>query len=162
MTTQNSEECAQREQEVRARQWQSLRLSVGFNLTELVSSALSVTDTRVRHLAVRNVLNLLEAGCDDEHQWRDAIEILSELLRDHPDAHKESGTWHDGASSILALAAAKEAATLALYKLYPSVYRQDEIDGLTYRVFKYVLRALAQRPDKAMSGLAWIERLIHL
>jgi hypothetical protein len=162
MTATNSADHTPPQQAVQDRQWSPLRLSIGFNLSELVSSALSMTDTRVRHMAVRNVLNLIQAGCNDEQQWRDAIETLGELIAVHPDAHKESGTWYDGAPSILALAAANEAATVAMFKLNPSLHSQDEIDGRTYKAFKYLLRGLAQQPDKAMSGLKWLERLLGL
>jgi len=162
MATREPEEGKQREPDANTRQWSPLLLTTGFYLSELVSTALLVCDTKVRHMAVRNVLNLLQAGCEDEHQWQDAIETLSELLREHPDAHKESGTWYDGAPSILALAAAKEAATVAKFKLYPSLFSEGEINGRTFKVFKYVLRAMAQQPNTAMSGLKWVERVIDL
>lgn len=162
MTPQEPAEREQHKQDARDRQWSPLRLSLAFNLSEIVTTALSVTDTKVRQMAVRNVLNLLQAGCDDEHQWQDAIDTLVELLRAHPDALKESGTWYDGAPSILALAAAQEAATVAMFKLHPSLYSEGEIAAHTYKVLKYVLRALAQQPDTATSGLKWVERVINL
>ena len=162
MTSKKPDEDKPREQDATARQWTPLCLSVGFSLSEMVGPALSMTDSKVRHMAVRNVLNLLQAGCEDEHQWRDAIDTLCQLLREHPDALKESGTWYDGAPSILALAAAKEAATVAMYKLHPSLHDDAEIDGTVYKVLKYVLRALAQQPTTAMSGLKWVERVINL
>jgi hypothetical protein len=159
MTSEENEKSREREPDPLKRQWSPLRLSTGFYLHEMVSSALLVTDTRVRHMTVRNVLNLLQAGCEDEHQWRDAIETLGELIREHPDVHKQSGTWYDGAPSILALAAAQEAAIVARLRLYPSLHSEDEIAGHTYKVFKYVLRALLQDPKHAMSALKIIDRV---
>lgn len=162
MTSINPGEHKERESDAHVRQWSSLRLSVGFYLTEMVATALSICDTKTRSMVVQNVLDLFQAGCEDEHQWQNAIETLGELLREHPDAYRESGTWYDGAPSILALAAAQEAAVVAKFKLYPSLHTEDEIDACAYKVFKYVLRALAQKPDTAMSGLKWVERVANL
>lgn len=162
MTSITPGERKQRDQDADARQWLPLHLSLGFSLSEMVTTALSLTDTKTRRMGVGNVLDLLQAGCEDEHQWQKAIETLGKLLREHPDAYRESGTWYDGAPSLLALAAAQEAAVVAKFKLYPSLHTEDEIDACAYKVFKYVLRALAQQPDTAMCGLQWVERVANL
>lgn len=152
----------QLEKEAQARNWGTVRLSTGFYLTDMVRSALQFCDCDERCIAISRVVELLEAGSTDETKWRFAINELAGLLQAHPDAHKESGTWYDGATSILALAVAKEAACHALYKLYPRTYYRGEAEGAAYKVFKYLLRALMQKPETAAEGLKWVERNVNI
>ncbi len=148
----------QKEKEAQARNWGAVRLTTGFYMTDMVRSVLQFADTEERGLAISRVVEMLETGCSDEHQWRHAIDELCVLLRAHPDAHKESGTWYSGDPTILALAVAKEASCHALYKLYPSLYCRGEAESAAYKVFKYLLRALMQDPKTAADGLQWVER----
>lgn len=152
----------QTEKEAQARNWGAMRLTTGFYMTDMLRSVLQFADTDERCIAMSRVVDLLEAGCTDETQWRFAINELAGLLQSHPDAHKESGTWYDGESSIVALAAAMEAARHALCKLYPRVYYRGEAEGAAYKVFKYVLRALMQTPETAAEGLKWVERNVEM
>ena len=152
----------QAEKEAQARNWGALALTTGFYMTDMIRSVIKFADTEERSVAMQRVIELMEVGCADEHQWRYAINELHTLLVAHPDAHKESGTWYDGDSTILALAAAKEAACHALYKLHPRLYYRGEKDGAAYKVLKYVLRALMQHPETAGDCLKWVERSINL
>ncbi|MBA3857256.1 MAG: hypothetical protein C0507_10150 [Cyanobacteria bacterium PR.3.49] len=150
------------EKQAQARNWGAVRLTSGFYMTDMVRSVLPVVDTEVRALAIQRVIDLLESGCADEHQWRHSIDELCGLLREHPDAHKESGTWYDGDPTILALATAKEAASHALYKLYPTLYCRGEAEGASYKVLKYMIRAMMQNPQTAASCLKWVERNVSI
>lgn len=150
------------EKQAQARNWGTVLLSTGFYMTDMVRSVLQFADTEERGLAISRVVELLEAGCPDEHQWRHSIDELCGLLQAHPDRHKESGTWYDGAPSILALAVAKEAASHALYKLYPTVYCRGEAEFAAYKVLKYLIRAFMQDPKTAADGLKWVERNINI
>ena len=152
----------QAEKEAQARNWGALKLTTGFYMTDMVRSVLQCADTDERGQAISRVVELLEAGCSDEQQWRHSINELCGLLRAHPDAHKESGTWYYGEPSILALAVAMEAASHALYKLYPRVYTRGEAYGSAYKVLKYLIRALMQKPETAATGLQWVERQLNL
>ena len=152
----------QAEKEAQARNWGALKLTTGFYMTDMVRSVLQCADTDERGQAISRVVELLEAGCSDEQQWRHSINELCGLLRAHPDAHKESGTWYDGEPSILALAVAMEAASHALYKLYPRGYTRGEAYGSAYKVLKYLIRALMQKPETAATGLQWVERQLNL
>lgn len=107
----------QLEKEAQARNWGALPLTTGFYMTDMIRSVLQFADTDERCIAMSRVVDLLESGSTDETKWRFAINELQGLLTAHPDAHKESGTWYDGDSTILALAVAKEAACHALYML---------------------------------------------
>lgn len=150
------------EKEAQARNWGAMRLTTGFYMTDMLRSVLQFADTDERCIAMSRVVDLLEAGSTDETKWRFAINELAGLLQAHPDAHKESGTWYDGEPSILALAVAKEAACHALYKRFPSLYNRGEAEGAAYKVFKYVLRALMQKPETAAEGLKWVERNVDM
>lgn len=152
----------ERVQDPRQREWTPLLLSIGFSLSDLVGFALQIDNTRVAKMVIRNVQTLLASGCEDEHQWRDAMETLDELIRAHPDRHQESGTWIAGAPTILALGAAREAARAALYRLYPSLHTDGEIEGTAFKAFKYLLRAWAQDPKTSPNGLEWVERALNL
>lgn len=150
------------EKQAQARNWGTVLLSTGFYMTDMVRSVLQFADTQERGLAIQRVVELLEAGCSDEHQWRHSIDQLCGLLRAHPESYKESGTWYDGDPSILALAVAKEAASHALCKLYPTLYYRGEAEGAAYKVLKYLIRALMQDPKTAADGLKWVERNINI
>lgn len=146
------------------RQWGALRLTTGFHLADIVGSVLLIGNTRESQEAVRRVYNLLQEACTDEHQWREAIDALNRLCNEHPDAHQQSGTWHDGDATLMSMALAMEAARAALYKLYPTLYDESRVDGCVFKMFKYLLRAMAQNPnpDSAVYCLQWIERTINL
>lgn len=152
----------QLEKEAQARNWGPLLLTTGFYMTDMIRSVLQFADTDERCIAMSRVVDLLESGCADEAKWRFAINELQGLLTAHPDAHKESGTWYDGDSTILALAVAKESACYALFKLFPRVYVRGEEHGAAYKVFKYTIRALMQKPETAVEALKWVERSIDL
>ena len=150
------------EREAQERNWGAVRLTTGFYMTDMVRSSLQFCDSDERTIAVSRVIELLEAGSTDETKWRFAINELAGLLQAHPDAYQESGTWYNGAPSILALAVAKEAACHALCKLFPTVYYRGEAEGTAYKVLKYLIRALMQRPETAAEGLKWVERNINM
>lgn len=152
----------EREPDPHRRQWSPLLLSIGFSLSDLLYFALQIDNSRIAHMAIRNVQTLLASGCEDEHQWRDAIDAIDELVTAHPDQHKESGTWLSGAPTILALGAAREVALTAKYKLYPSIYNNGEIYGSAFKAFKYLLRAWAQDPKTSPQGLEWLEHALGL
>lgn len=153
---------SQAEKEAQARNWGALGLTTGFYMTDMVRSVLQFADTDERGQAISRVVEMLESGCSDEQQWRHSINELCGLLRAHPDAHKESGTWYDGDSTILALAVAMEAASQALYKLFPRVYVRGEAYGAGFKVLKYYMRAMMQKPETAAVALKWVERNINL
>jgi hypothetical protein len=150
------------ENQAQACNWGAARLATGFYMTDMVRSVLRLVDTEERALAIQAVIDLLESGCADEQEWRHVINELYRLLRAHPDAHKESGTWYDGDPTILALATAKEAASHALYKLYPTLYCRGEAEGAAYKVLKYVIRAMMQNPETAVSCLKLVERSVDI
>ncbi len=150
------------EKQAHTRNWGTVQLSTGFYMTDMVRSVVQFADTEERVQAIQRVIELLESGFADAQKWRQIIFDLCDLLQVHPDAHKRSGTWYDGAPSILALAVAKEAACHALYKRYPSLYQGGEAEGAAYKVFKYLLRALMQNPETAADGLKWVERSVNL
>jgi hypothetical protein len=152
----------QLEKEAQARNWGALPLTTGFYMTDMIRSVLQFADTDERCIAMSRVVDLLESGSTDETKWRFAINELQGLLTAHPDAHKESGTWYDGDSTILALAVAKEAACHALYMLFPRSYYRGEERGAAYKVLKYTIRALMQKPETAVDALKWVERSINL
>lgn len=144
------------------RQWGALRLTTGFYLVDMVRSVLQFADTDERKQAIEKVITLLDSGCTEEQQWYLAAEALGDLLSAHPDRYKESGTWYDGEPSILALATAYEAAMASKFRLYPSLHSEGQIDGRIYKVFKYVLRAMMQKPETAVTALQWVERHVDL
>jgi hypothetical protein len=148
-------------QESRERDWTAMHLGIGFFMSDMVRNVLPMADTKVRQMAVRNVLNLIIAGCTSEHDWRDAIDTLGELLRAHPDAHLESGTWYNGSPSILCLAAAQQAAVVSMQRLYPTLHSEDEIRGHSFKLFKYVLRAHAKSHANP-EDLNWLELALSL
>ncbi len=148
--------------ETRIRNWASVPLTTGYYLTELVDKALSLCDSRVSTMAVRNVSKLLEAGCKDEHEWRNASDTLYELCSTHPDREQSSGGWLHGPAPMLAMAAAMEVAHVARYRLHPTVFCRGEADGANFKAFKYLLQAFAQAPDKAGPYMAWIERMFDM
>ena len=131
-------------------------LSTGFYLGDVVQTVLQFADTDERRAAVVYVQGLLQDRCSDEHVWRDAIEVLGRLLDAHPDAFKESGTWYDGDSSILALALTREAAYFAMRKPFPSIHSQDDIAGGAFKVLKYFFRAMAQKPENSCQLFALV------
>jgi hypothetical protein len=152
----------EREPDPQLRQWTPLLLSTGFSLSDLVDFALQIDNTRVAKMAIRNVSTLLAAGCEEERQWRDAIDTLGELLRGHPDITNYSGSTYDGAPTVLALASAQQVAQSALYRLYPSLHNNGEIEGSAFKAFKYLLRAWAQDPKAGATGIEWVERALNL
>lgn len=152
----------QAEKEAQARNWGALSLTTGFYMTDMLRAVLQFADNDERGHAISRVVELLESGCASEQEWRHSINELCGLLRAHPDAHKESGTWYDGDSTILALAAAMEAASHALYKLFPRVYVRGEAYGADFKVLKYYMRAMMQHPETAGAALKWMERNINL
>lgn len=151
-------------QKVPERQWGAMRLTTGFYLADIVGSVLLVGNTRESQAAVRRVYNLLQEACTDEHQWREAIDTLSRLCSEHPDAHRQSGSWSDGDATLMSMALAMEAARAALYKLYPTLYEEGRVEGCVFKMFKYLLRTMAQNPnpDSAVYCLQWIERTMSL
>lgn len=152
----------QDEKDALSRPWGAVRLTTGFYMSELVRSVLQFADTEERRTAIQTVCDLLDDGCADEQKWRSAIQKLGGLCQAHPDAYKESGTWYDGDSCILALATAKETARAAMYKLYPTLHSDGEIEGVVYKAFKYLLRAMAQKAETAATCLKWVERELDL
>lgn len=148
-------------QERKLNTWSPLLLSTGFHLEDLVRTALTMCDTPVQRLAVQNVLRLLEAGCTDEHEFRDAIAALSELCRTHPERNQSSGGWYSGPASLLAMGVAQEAATSARCSLYPSIHTNGEIEGSAFKAFKYLLDAMAQSQNQAMPGLKWLSGALN-
>jgi hypothetical protein len=146
------------------RQWGAMRLTTGFYLADIVGSVLLVGNTRESQAAVRRVYNLLQEACTDEHQWREAIDTLSRLCSEHPDAHRQSGSWSDGDATLMSMALAMEAARAALYNLYPTLYEEGRVEGCVFKMFKYLLRTMAQNPnpDSAVYCLQWIERTMSL
>lgn len=152
----------EREPDPRQREWTPLLLSIGFSLSDLVAFALEIDNSRIAHLAIRNVQNLLASGCEDEHQWRDASETLGELIKGHPDITNYSGSWYDGKPTVLALTAAREVAEAAKMRLYPSLHENGEIEGTAFKAFKYLLRAWSQDPKSGSQGIKWVERTLNL
>jgi hypothetical protein len=141
-----------------ARNWAAVRISTGFFMVSAMELAIGMCDTRVGTMAVRNVRNLLQAGCKSEHDWQDAIDTLAELCRGHESAHRSSGGWHDGPPALLAMAAAMEAGIGAKWKLFPTLHGADDIEGRDYKVVKYLMRAAAQEPTKATQFLQWLDQ----
>jgi hypothetical protein len=139
-----------------------MKLTTGFFLADVVRSVVQFADTEERKGAIQRVADMLTSGCKDEHQWRAAIDELSGLCLAHPDRWRESGFWYDGDPCILAMALAMEAASVGLYKLYPTLYSQSQVDGCVYKVFKYLLRAMSQKPETAVTCLQWVERVLNL
>lgn len=152
----------EREPDPQARQWSPLLLSTGFSLSDLVEFAHRIDNSRVAKMAIRNVSTLLAAGCEDEHQWRDAMDTLDEILHGNPDITGYSGSWYDGKPTILAVAAAREVALSAKYRLYPSLHKDGEIEGTAFKAFKYLLRAWAQDPKEGPKGIEWLYQVINL
>lgn len=152
----------ERDPDPRSRQWTPLLFSTGFRLSDLVEFAHQIDNTRVARLAIRNVSTLLEAGCEDEHQWRDAAETLGELITGHPDITNYSGSWYSGKPTVLALCAAREVAEAAMMRLYPSLHEDAVINGTVFKAFKYLLRAWAQDPKAGPKGMEWLERSLNL
>lgn len=152
----------EREPDLRKRLWSPLLLSVGFSLSELIDFALQIDNTKVGKAAIRHVSTLLTDGCEDEHQWRDAIYTLGEILHGHPDISNYSGTWYEGKPTVMAIASAQAVAITAVYKLYPSLYENGEIEGSTFKALKYLLRAWAQVPNACRNEIKWLERVLNL
>lgn len=143
-------------------QWATFSLSSGFYLGDVVRTAVNFAETMPQRDAIAKVGELMDSGCRDERQWKAVIEELGRLCQVHPDACKESGTWHDGAASILGLALAYEAARFMVCKLYPTLYPEHEADSHAHRVFVYLLRAMAEKPESAANCLKWVERVTNL
>lgn len=141
-----------------------MRLSTGFYFQDLIRSVLVFADTPESVVCIERVINLFETDCRNAGQWQDASEMLGKLCYAHPDAYKESGTWLDGAPSLMAMGAAMEAASCVSHEL---CWGEDNKDGIArgkaFKAFKYVLRAFRDAgPDKAQSCLTWLERSLEI
>jgi hypothetical protein len=143
-------------------QWATFSLSSGFFLGDVVRTAVNFAETEEQRVAIEKVCELMASGCRDEREWNAVIAELGQLCKEHPDSYKESGTWHDGAPSILGLALAYEAARFVVCKLYPGLHFEHEAEFHAYRVFVYLLRAMAEKPESAANCLKWVERVTNL
>lgn len=146
--------------EASSRQWATLRLTGGFNLIDVVHSAISLADSRPAEEAIRNIHEMMNAGCDDEAKWDSMIGRVAELCRTHPDALQESGTWYNGGPGMLALALTLETSRVVSFNLRRGD-EAEEVSYRVYRVFRYLLRAMAQVPAFSSSCLTWVDNVTN-
>lgn len=144
--------------------WQAFHLTTGWYLSGLVDSVLGLATDEGQRAAIARVQALFQSESRDEHEWLQAETALGELISRHPARFHESGTWHDGAADLLAMAAAMEACTCIRFKLFPTLHEPHEVNARAYKCMKYVLRAFTYIDDieKVRGCLRWIEREVEL